>query len=65
MTKELDFSGDETPEDVVDNLIYGSIYAQVELYGMSWEEVKRLFPNNYEAARAAYESEMREAEINQ
>ena len=65
MIKELDFNTDETPESIVDDLIYGSIYAQVELYGMTWEEVQKLFPNNYEAARAAYESEMREAEINQ
>lgn len=49
--------GPTTPEGVVDYLTYCSYRAQRELYGMSAESAKRLWPQTGDAMEARYQSE--------
>lgn len=49
--------GPMTPEAIVDHLTYCSYRAQRELYGMSAERAKRLWPQTGDAMEARYQAE--------
>ena len=55
--KELNFN-DIDEKSLIDDLTYSNVVYNVEEYGMSWEGVKTLFPEQYQLIRERYEEEI-------